>query len=1716
MNNYIAALLLAILFPFNVFAQHLQTINGNQRLNDLSPLKNFSVPENACRYLVFSYYRIPSEKETMDLRTKGLELVGFAPPSAYIVRIKNWNESLFSDIKTIFNAYGEVPVSLKLAPELFGLYVNKSAVFPNSVVVSVYDSTEIEKLRSALLQTNINAGQDRYIGNSSLIVRISGFDELHSILELDMVASVQTHHQDVVENYSNTSMQSNQIHIVNYNRNGPIGRNTYFASIEGFGSYTKFRLDTKGRNHPVYGMHRPDIYSSAVTHGNMVGLYAAATGNVDEYESRGMAEGATLIHMPSYSSIETYYTNYNLKPLVLNVSAGPADPTMTYNTQAKEFDRLSRSLKSYILCMAAGNNGNGNNPTLNYGPGWANITLEGATNKNNLAVHAASNPGEHYEWASNGPAKDGRLKPDICTEGRDGTSSASPNMAGYMNVLFESYKDSYNTDVRSDVIKAVALNTAIDLDKKGIDFKTGFGLINPLRAHKTIQEKHIITGSMPQGSAGTSQFQITVPAGLREAKFLLYWHDYPGTVGAGKALVNNLDLKITTPSGQTLMPWVLDPTPGNQYNLPLRKVDTLNNIEQVTLDHPEAGVYTITVTGTAVPFGPQEFVLTYDLLPYHINITSPAPGFKTGFAKRMLFVWNAALDTDNAANQLELILQKETGQSSLIATLPPTRLYYSYIIPSNFPNTSTARLIIRQKNTLYSDTSDYFQLMETPTGLSFRSICPERIALRWNALPAPGVKYIIYRLGEKYMDEVARVDHPATSVQLDASSLLGPGQTFNREEWFAIAALHSNGAVSLRSSPISDKQTTVLSLPLSYSKEYNLCLGDSLIVSAHNLDRDSIRWYRNGMVLPGITVRTIALKASTPGDYYYKVFQQGGCVYIGDTIKISTHLAISDTLKYGDRAWNIYAFKDNDYQKFYGRVVMYPLSINTKLYYDDIAGQIDNMAGYEGCEIGKIYTLIYKRKGFAKGYYTMRLDYNMSGIQLFINGQPVYTSPQNGVNLGIVWQGHLDEESIIRIVHKGNNRTHLGLNIEASDYAVPGGISGGLALWLDGNNMASDTTGPINAWRDSFPYAIKNRTESGAGIHVKATGINYNPVLVFNNDGGVHGKITSGSANQGYTYAVFNMHDNSGNKARIIGFSFPPGGDDAYPLTYTPFCRIDSSGQIGIYKYNTKFASSAKLTGKWNCMLAGFTPGNIFLSSADGLHTQGIPVNSTLYYTAYNIGSRYDSLNGEGRLKGEIAEIIQFTRSLSASEAQKVYSYLALKYGFNFNQPYLNASGREVYRAGGYSFNIAGIARDDRQGLMQKQSFSTEDPGDVVTGSLGPVAASNKLNNAVFGQDSSFVIWGHNGALPVYNIQMTDSSLRLQRTWKLQHTGNAGIFRLNFNDTMVELNSECEEYKLLITKDLADISSYRFLDIMPYRAGDGKQYVFAEINLQENVTFYFSLIRKRKDFVMMALPENSKAARFCVEQNTLTLTDSTQRYAVAHLTTTLPSQTDSILKFSLHTDNSPDVLISCNDSTRIAMINRLLYVSTASDLAGLQLRLFIDGNDSVNAVLNPSGNSCDIFRTPVRWFIEESIDSLRSKVSRAEPLSWIEAGSINYTIDSAFSYVDISGFSLKEFIVGAAIYDTSMKPPLIQSVSSGFNNMILTYPNPFKNELNLINAPPTSIVNVYNMYGQLVTSSRVSESVTTLHLSEAAGVYFVYVNNDNKILFKQKVIKVPE
>ncbi|MDX1943590.1 MAG: LamG-like jellyroll fold domain-containing protein [Saprospiraceae bacterium] len=152
--------------------------------------------------------------------------------------------------------------------------------------------------------------------------------------------------------------------------------------------------------------------------------------------------------------------------------------------------------------------------------------------------------------------------------------------------------------------------------------------------------------------------------------------------------------------------------------------------------------------------------------------------------------------------------------------------------------------------------------------------------------------------------------------------------------------------------------------------------------------------------------------------------------------------------------------------------------------------------------------------------------------------------------------------------------------------------------------------------------------------------------------------------------------------------------------------------------------------------------------------------------------------------RGIITEAVVYNRVITTVEKQRIYSYLALKYGITLDQSVATdyvasnwdgTTGTKMWDAtmnATYKFNIAGIGRDSCTNLLQKQSKSVN-TGEFLTVALGStIQTSNALNTSTITADRSFLVWGHNNGATDFlsNAGGTNATARMSRVWKVQKT----------------------------------------------------------------------------------------------------------------------------------------------------------------------------------------------------------------------------------------------------------------------------------------------------------------------------------------------------------
>jgi gliding motility-associated-like protein len=447
---------------------------------------------------------------------------------------------------------------------------------------------------------------------------------------------------------------------------------------------------------------------------------------------------------------------------------------------------------------------NGNNRAANCIPGGYRTVASGyQCAKNVLTVGAIAYNNANSTFHSYGPALDGRIKPDICAVGvnvtstfpnnnyqggYNGTSMACPGISGTASLLYELYRRlNNNQDPHFHTLKAVMCNTATDLGRPGPDFIYGYGGVNAWRAAEILENEFYLVDSLDHGDSLIKN--ITLPDNLNQLKVFLCWEDKPANSSTEPALINDLDLIVITPNGDTIRPLVPDHT--NVTANASQKTDTLNTNEQVTILSPESGDYKIVVLGTNVPDPKPTFTLTWESIEPQIRVTYPNGGESFPPPSTAGTVQTIRWDAWGISQPISILLSLDNGSSwdTLVQNLAVGIRTWDW---QNSPDSiSSNTALIRIISGTFEDNSDTtFTIFNLGIPQNFDAIpCSERLTLYWDSLNG-AIAYQVYQL----IDGQMKVIGQTTDTFIVVNNLV------NFEEyWFAVVGIDSDGGIGPRS-----------------------------------------------------------------------------------------------------------------------------------------------------------------------------------------------------------------------------------------------------------------------------------------------------------------------------------------------------------------------------------------------------------------------------------------------------------------------------------------------------------------------------------------------------------------------------------------------------------------------------------------------------------------------------------------------------------------------------------------------------------------------------------------------------------------------------------------------------------------------------------------------------------------------------------------------------
>ncbi|MCB0687519.1 MAG: S8 family peptidase [Saprospiraceae bacterium] len=381
------------------------------------------------------------------------------------------------------------------------------------------------------------------------------------------------------------------------------------------------------------------------THATTVATIIVGRGHLGK-NSRGLAPGAGLISSSFYNLFPddlSFIDEHQIQ--VQNHSYG-IDLESFYGLEAMAYDAFSQERPDVLHVFSAGNQGLSIPASGIYqgiGP-WSNLTGNMKMAKNVLVVGAVDSFGISSDLASRGPAYDGRIKPELVTMGQRGSSESAAIASGAALLLQQAFEGQFKKLPSACLIKVILINSADDVGAPGVDFVTGYGNLNLYQAINSILESRFFEGNLKDGQ--DTVITLEVPEHCQHLKITLGWNDPPALPNASNALVNDLDMQVKA-GNQHWLPWVLNaaPNPDSLRQTAVRGEDHHNNIEQISVENPQPGTYSVTIKASELNPKDQRFVLCYQLDSadsfYWIN-PSPADVLEAG--KETLLRWHENFD----------------------------------------------------------------------------------------------------------------------------------------------------------------------------------------------------------------------------------------------------------------------------------------------------------------------------------------------------------------------------------------------------------------------------------------------------------------------------------------------------------------------------------------------------------------------------------------------------------------------------------------------------------------------------------------------------------------------------------------------------------------------------------------------------------------------------------------------------------------------------------------------------------------------------------------------------------------------------------------------------------------------------------------------------------------------------------------------------------------
>jgi subtilisin family serine protease len=580
------------------------------------------------------------------LREAGVERLAFVPDSAWIVRVPPGGLDALRGLRAV-RWVGVVEPGFKLAPDLGtrpfadperragGRMFATLDLFPGESIDLAADRARgigLEVLDAA------SFSDTRRLTVRGTLAQLERAAHLREVAWIDEVAEIVERNRDarwVIQSGipNQTPLWDRGLHgegqII-----GHIDTPIYYKSCY----FLDLVQEVPGPDHRKIMAYR--AYGSAPafhgthTAGIMAGDSTPVSGTVNY---SGLASHAKISHTDlgaitgvrgSPSNLYDFLTLAHLDGARVHSNSWGDDTATAYTPLVRDVDLFAWDHEESLVVLASSNS-----PWLH--------TPENS--KNGLAVGATHNGAMANEFCSggSGPTIDGRRKPEIFAPGCEiysaenqslcgsiaagGTSMAAPAIAASAVLVRQYFSEGWypsgtklETDERMPtgaLVKAVLLNSATDItgmpgfpgEQEGwgrVKLDDAVYFAGDTRGLVVLADTWNARGL---GTGVADHFSLDVASSSEPLELTLVWTEPPAALLAAEAVVNDLDLVLTSPSGLRYRGNNFDTELGE--SVPGGAADSIDNVEMVRITTPEVGEWRVSVTGAAVREARQGYAL---------------------------------------------------------------------------------------------------------------------------------------------------------------------------------------------------------------------------------------------------------------------------------------------------------------------------------------------------------------------------------------------------------------------------------------------------------------------------------------------------------------------------------------------------------------------------------------------------------------------------------------------------------------------------------------------------------------------------------------------------------------------------------------------------------------------------------------------------------------------------------------------------------------------------------------------------------------------------------------------------------------------------------------------------------------------------------------------------------------------------------------------------